>query len=121
LARDYTIFAAFIEELFNFFFGNYGEKTSVNDNDLLLIAYSEDVNKIKKIKLSNLTTGSPDPVSGSIIRDINGFISEVDLADGNKYVVTRDINNLISSIKNNDYNWEFTRDENNIITLWSVS
>lgn len=57
---------------------------------------------------------------GTVTRDANNLISSVAL-DNRTLTVTRNANNLISTISDTAYTWTFTRNVNNLITSWSVS
>lgn len=58
--------------------------------------------------------------SGSVTRDANSLISNLNM--GNKNIsVTRDVNKLISSIVNGTKTITITRDANNYISSWTVS
>jgi hypothetical protein len=60
------------------------------------------------------------PESGTITRDISGYITSVALVS-KTITVTRDINNYISTVADGTHTWAFTRDGSNQITDWTVT
>jgi hypothetical protein len=59
--------------------------------------------------------------SGTIERDVNGYIKKLIRTSGLSFDIVRDSNNRISTISDGTKTWTFTRNENNMITNWSVA
>lgn len=60
-----------------------------------------------------------EPVSGSVTRDVNGYVEEV-TKGATVFTITR-TGGYIDSVACTDYTVSFTRDGNNIITSWTVT
>jgi len=61
------------------------------------------------------------PRAGSITRDGDGLLTSASITGGKTYTVTRDANDLISTINNGTETYNFTRDTDNRITSWSIT
>lgn len=110
-------------------------RTKANQNSLV-VKGSGDVIALGSITGSNISgtnTGDQDlsgflaldgsnssSYSGSVTRDVDGYIASVARAGGLTYTVTR-TDGLISSFTDGAKTWTITRNANGYITEWSVA
>ena len=86
------------------------------------IAGATDYNKHddELLKHQELIASMLGVTSGSVTR-VNGYISSITIVGGKTTTITKDSNNLISSIYDGTYTWTIIRDANNYITSWVVT
>ena len=76
---------------------------------------------IQKINgLDYLVEGNTEKNVGSVTRNASDLITSVVVA-GRTITVNRDVNDLVESWEDNNYEWNLTRGTNNEITNWSVN